>query len=124
MNSTILTYLIYAIIAFATILKVGHVLYNTGKVYLSVLFPEDLSFVHNVNRILLIAYYLLNLGYVLIQLKIGVQIDSYTQIISILSIKLSIIILIIAGVHYINLTWMYLLARTIDKKHHSRNTRL
>lgn len=103
MNLNIIGYFIYLIITSIIVLKVGRICYNNGTIFVSVLLPNHDDLCHKINQILLVGYYLLNLGYCAMTLISWEKIVSTQQLIEIIALKSAIIIGPIATMHYINI---------------------
>ena len=63
MNHNIIGYLIYLTITILIIVRVGKICYKNGNVYVSELIPNHTDLCHKINQVLLLGYYLLNIGY-------------------------------------------------------------
>ena len=101
-------YIIYLSISSCIVLHVGHQCFKHGSVYISYVFPKQIEFANRINKLLLLAYYLLNIGlsvYNLNQLK---KIHNISDGIVELCLKLSTILLILAVLHCINISSIYL----------------
>lgn len=81
---------------------VGWLFYKNGEIFLLNLFQHDKSLVKSINNILLIGYYLLNLGYAIISIAYWEKITSISQMLNALSYHLGIIIIGLAIMHYNN----------------------
>ena len=112
MNFNIIGYLVYLSITFFIILKVGRLCYKNGNIFVSELIPNHEDLCRKINQILLLGYYLLNLGYCAMTLISWNKINSTTQLIEIISFKSAIIICLISVMHYINIS---LLTKYIKK---------
>lgn len=86
-------------------------LYTSGEPYLREIYPTNQALVNSLNSILLIGYYLLNLGYVAISLSLWPTIDSVESIIQLLANKIGLICLILGVIHFANMLWVRLLKR-------------
>ncbi|WP_323789352.1 hypothetical protein [Psychroserpens sp.] len=102
MNYNILTYCIFLPIIAMIMIKVGWMFYTNGEVFLMYLFQQNTSLVKSINNILLIAYYLVNLGYAVITLAYWETIESALQMLNTLAEHLGIIIIGLAVLHYNN----------------------
>ncbi len=72
MNTFHLAYLIcYLGIVVLVILRVGHLLHQSGRIYLNNLFSHSLPLAKSVNDLLLVGYYLVNIGYSVFVLTFG-----------------------------------------------------
>jgi hypothetical protein len=103
MNLNIIGYFIYLSITVFIILKVGKICYNNGNVYVAELIPNHRDLCQKINQILLLAYYLLNIGYCAMTLISWEKILSTNQLIEVIAIKTAIIAFIIAALHYTNI---------------------
>ena len=103
MNLNIIGYVIYLAITSIIIVRVGKVCYINGNVFVAQLIPNHESLCKQINQLLLIAYYLFNLGYCAITLIQWKTIDSYLQLIETIAIMTSIILILIAILHYLNI---------------------
>ena len=103
MNLNIIGYLIYLGLTSFIIIKVGKLCYNNGNIFVSQLIPNHIDLCHQVNKMLLIAYNLLNLGYCAMTIISWEKIQSTNQLIEIIATKSAIIILTIGIMHYINI---------------------
>lgn len=112
MNLNILAYGIYLVITGFIIFKVGRICYNNGNIYVSALIPDHEDLCHKANQILLVGYYLMNLGYCAMTLISWEKILSFHQLIEVIAIKTAIIIGTIAIMHYINI---FVLTKYIQK---------
>lgn len=106
----IATYLIYLLLASFLVFIVGYWFYRYGSVYILELFPGKVDFAQYVNKLLLVGYYLLNLGFVLNTFQSDVEISNGIASINFIARHLSDAILVIALMHYFNIIWIYFLS--------------
>lgn len=112
MNLNIITYSLYLpIISFITI-KTGWSLYKNGALFLLDLFRNDKSLVQRINKMLLMAYYLVNLGYAVITISYWTAINNEIELINSLTYTLGKLILMLAILHYNNIFWLKKLKNT------------
>ena len=112
MNLNILAYAIYLFITGIIILRVGRICYNNGNIFVAALIPDHEDLCQKANQILLIGYYLLNLGYCAMTLISWGKIISLHQLIEVIALKSAVIIGTIAIMHYINI---FVLTKYIQK---------
>lgn len=98
----VILYTIHFFITVPIIVFVGWKCFTIGRIYLLDLF-SDIDTCDSVNRILLIGYYLMNIGYVIFSLSEGLQTETIDLFIVSLFTKIAKIILLIAVMHYINI---------------------
>ncbi|KAF2513430.1 hypothetical protein [Flavobacterium foetidum] len=112
MNLNITAYFIYLSITILIIVKVGKICYQNGNVYVAELIPNHMDLCQKLNQVLLIGYYLLNIGYCAMTLISWEKIISWTQLIEIISTKTAAIIFIISVLHYFNI---FMITKYIQK---------
>jgi hypothetical protein len=92
--------------------KVGWLFYTNGEVFLLHLYKQDETIVKPINNLLLIGYYLTNLGYAIITVTYWEHIQSIPEILSTLSAHLGIIIIGLAVLHYNNVLCLNYLVKS------------
>ncbi|QLC67373.1 hypothetical protein LPB248_14010 [Flavobacterium sp. LPB0248] len=103
MNFNIIGYFVYLSITIFIILKVGKICYKNGNIFVLELIPNHADLCQKINQVLLLAYYLLNIGYCAMTLISWQKIISSSQLVEILCIKTAVIIFIISILHYLNI---------------------
>ena len=97
-------------------IKIGWLFYTYGEVFLLNLFKQNKSIVKSINSLLLIGYYLVNLGYAIITIAYWEKINSIFQMINTLSYHLGLIIIGLAVLHYNNVLCLTYLVKTKSLK--------
>jgi hypothetical protein len=103
MNYTILTYVCYLPISIAITVWVARTLFRNGRIFLVEIFHNNTELADSVNKLLIVGFYLINIGYMTISLRVMDEITGYQRMIEILSYKLGAIILILGAIHFLNL---------------------
>jgi hypothetical protein len=103
LNYNIITYFIYLPITIVLTVWVAKALFKNGKVFLQDIFHGNKELADSVNNLLLVGFYLINIGYVVYTLRVVNSITSIQEVIEILSIKVGLIILILGAMHFFNL---------------------
>ncbi|WP_166926182.1 hypothetical protein [Flavobacterium poyangense] len=103
MNLNIIGYIFYLSITIFIIIRVGKICYTNGNIYVEELIPNHIEICQKTNQVLLLAYYLLNIGYCAMTLISWQKIASLPQLIETIGIKTAIIIFIISILHYLNI---------------------
>ena len=103
------TYIVYLSMSSLLVIYVGDFCYKNGKVYILNYFPNDINFGNGINKLLRIAYYLLNLGLAIWTLHSINNIENFENIILELSERLSFILLVIGTLHFLNIYTVYLI---------------
>ncbi|MFV0414864.1 MAG: hypothetical protein ACK5NG_00700 [Chthoniobacterales bacterium] len=103
MNGILITYTLYLTIAIPVTIWVARTLYSSGRVFLLNCFGGDEEMADSVNRLLLVGFYLVNVGFVVIYLKFGGEIQGAKEVLDALSRKLGLVLLILGSMHFFNL---------------------
>lgn len=103
MNLNIVAYTIYLAVTAFIIVVVGWICYRNGNRYVAALVPDHLDLCHTVNRMLLIGYYLVNIGYCGLTLVRWKAILSQVQLVETVSFRTAFIVLLLAAMHYLNI---------------------
>jgi uncharacterized membrane protein len=106
MDLTVLTYLLYLAVALPLTLWVAQALHRYGKVFLVDVFNGDEVLAHAVNQLLVIGFYLLNLGYVTMFMTSHARVDSARRVFEVLSTKVGGVALVLGVVHFGNV-WAF-----------------
>ena len=103
MNYIIITYSFYLVITIALTIWVARTLFKNGKVFLIDIFHGNKELADSVNNLLLVGFYLINIGYAVYTLQVTSAISNVQQVIEKLSLKIGLIILILGAMHFFNL---------------------
>ncbi|HMK04754.1 MAG TPA: hypothetical protein VK489_11205 [Ferruginibacter sp.] len=103
MNYIIITYIFYLAITISLTIWVARTLFKNGKVFLIDIFHGNRELADSVNNLLLVGFYLINLGYAVYTLQVTSSISNLQEVIEKLSLKIGLIILILGGMHFFNL---------------------
>jgi hypothetical protein len=103
MNYFILTYAVYLIISIALTVWVAKVLFKNGRIFLVDIFHGNTELADSVNKLLVVGFYLINIGYMSLVLKEEGLIGNMQVVVEVLSRKLGYIILILGAMHFFNL---------------------
>lgn len=112
MNLNIIGYTIFLLITTYIIIVVGKLCYRNGNIFVLELIPNHKELCHQINKILLIGYYLINIGYCAMTLVSWSAITNFTELVSIISSKTAVILGILAILHYLNI---FILTNYIQK---------
>jgi hypothetical protein len=103
MNYIIITYSFYLVITIALTIWVARTLFKNGKVFLVDIFHGNKELADSVNNLLLVGFYLINIGYAVYTLQVTGSIVNTQEVIEKLSLKIGLIILILGAMHFFNL---------------------
>src|SRR5687768_605057 len=103
MEPIVVTYAAYIVISVFLTIWVARTLHKNGRVFLVEVFGGDEALADSVNHLLVVGFYLINLGYVALALKIGYEIGGTQDGIEALSYKIGLVLLVLGGMHFFNL---------------------
>lgn len=103
MNYTIITYSFYLPISILLTIWVARTLFKNGRIFLVEIFHHDITLADSVNKLLLVGFYLINIGYAVFTLKVFGTLTGPQDVIETLSEKIGWIILVFGGMHFFNL---------------------
>ena len=103
MDIVVITYAAYVAVSVFLTIWVARTLHKNGRVFLVEIFGGDENLADSVNHLLVVGFYLINLGYVSLALKIGYQIESAREGIEALSWKIGLVLLVLGAMHFFNL---------------------
>jgi hypothetical protein len=99
----ITAYLLYLAISVVLTVWVANTLHKNGLVFLVDSFLGNRELASSVNHLLVVGFYLINLGYVLLALEAQVKPNSVQATIELLSSKLGVVMLVLGAMHFTNL---------------------
>ena len=99
----VVTYGCYLAISIALTIWVARTLFRNGRVFLVDVFHGNAALADSVNHLLVVGFYLVNLGYVTMALKLGYDVTSTRGSIEALSAKVGWVLLVLGGMHFLNL---------------------
>jgi len=96
------TYLAYLVISVGLTVWVARTLARNGTVFLLSVFGDSEELAQSVNRLLVVGFYLVNLGFVALALRSDTPVTGLTESIEQLSLKLGLVLLIVGVLHLAN----------------------
>ena len=111
MNYNIISYLIYGCITVYIIYYVGKLFHRNGRIFILRLFHENKAITDTTNNILLLAYYLFNIGYSVLQFSFWKKVSGIDTMIASISMKTGTLVVILAITHYFNILLIYFLSK-------------
>jgi hypothetical protein len=96
------TYVAYLAISIALTVWVAKTLSKNGRVFLVDSFASDERLADSINHLLVVGFYLINLGYVTLALKLGDKPYTTQGAIEFLSTKVGLVLLVLGAMHFFN----------------------
>jgi hypothetical protein len=106
-------YVVYAACSVGLVSWLGRTLFKNGAVFLDDVFGENPRLAAAVNQLLVVGFYLLNLGYAFLCLRANVDVTNTVQAIEVFAQKIGTLMLVLGALHFGNL---YLFHRIRHKK--------
>jgi hypothetical protein len=99
----VVSYFIYLLISIALIVWVARTLHKRAAILLMDAFHGNAGLAASVNHLLVVGFYLINIGFVSLALKSDLVVDNWRKAIEMLSEKLGWVLLILGAMHFFNL---------------------
>jgi len=103
MNHTVITYSLYLILAVSMTVWVARTLRKSGRIFLVDCFHGTTELADSVNHLLVVGFYLINIGFVSLYLKTTEEIEAARGVFEALSGKMGVVLLMLGGMHFFNL---------------------
>jgi len=103
-NIIVATYVLYVLISVSLTIWVARTLYKRGAIFLIDAFHGNAELADSVNHLLVVGFYLINIGFVSLALKTAATINTSRAAIELLSDKMGMVLLILGGTHFSNLS--------------------
>ncbi len=101
---TVLTYLVYLGISMAMTVWVARTLHKNGRIFLVESFLGKEALADSVNHLLVVGFYLINIGFVTLALKYGDRPTDAQTALEILSSKVGLVLVVLGFMHFLNLS--------------------
>jgi hypothetical protein len=101
-------YLSYLAISIALTIWVARTLHRSGRIFLLDAFRGNAELTDSVNQLLVVGFYLINVGYIALALKTTDPLTNFREVIELESSKIGVVLLILGAMHFFN---MFVLAR-------------
>jgi hypothetical protein len=111
MNYNIASYFVYGCITIYIIYYVGKLFHRNGQVFILRLFHENQAMTDTTNDLLLMAYYLFNIGYSVVQFSFWKKVSGIETMIASIALKTGLLVMILGVTHYFNMLLIYVLSK-------------
>jgi hypothetical protein len=102
-TTIVVTYIAYLFISIALTVWVARTLHKRGAIFLVDAFHGNVELAASVNHLLVVGFYLINIGFVALALKTNANLTTSRAAIEMLADKLGWVLLILGGMHFFNL---------------------
>ncbi|WP_066550214.1 MULTISPECIES: hypothetical protein [unclassified Sphingomonas] len=98
-----ITYLLYLLITIGLTVWVARTLSTNGEVFLIQCFGHDSQLAKSTNHLLVVGFYLINIGFITLTLSLGDEPTNITSAIRFLSSKVGLAVLVLGAMHFFNM---------------------
>lgn len=103
MTPTVITYSIYILLSIGMTIWVAKTLHRNGRVFLLRTFGGQENLADSVNHLLVVGFYLINIGFISLFLRLETRPEAIEGIFEALSGKMGVVLLVLGGMHFMNL---------------------
>ena len=103
MTLSVWTHFAYLGISIALTVWVARTLHKNGRIFLVDCFHGNTDLADSVNHLLVVGFYLINVGFVTLALRFGVLAGDAREALESLSTKIGLVLLVLGAMHFFNL---------------------
>ena len=103
MTTAVYIYIAYTIISIAMTIWVARTLHKNGRVFLLEAFKGKEDMADSVNHLLVVGFYLINIGFILLFLRFGTKPETVVEGIEYIATKLGVVLLVLGAMHFFNI---------------------
>lgn len=96
-------YITYLALSLVTTIWVAQTLHKNGRLFLVDAFSGNEALADSVNHLLVVGFYLINIGYVALALKTAEVVNTVRDSIELVSDKFGVVLLVLGAMHFFNL---------------------
>jgi hypothetical protein len=103
MTPIVWSYIVYIALSIPLTIWVAHTLYKNGRVFLIDSFRGNEQLADSVNHLLVVGFYLINVGYVALALKERIAPTDVREVLETISRKIGVVMLVLGAMHFFNI---------------------
>jgi hypothetical protein len=103
MTPIVWTYIVYIALSIPLTIWVAHTLHKNGRVFLIDSFRGNERLAGSVNHLLVVGFYLINIGYVALALKERIAPTDAREVLETVSRKIGVVMLVLGAMHFFNI---------------------
>ncbi len=115
-QNVITVYAAYAAVALAVTALLARTLFHNGAVFLQDVFEDRPALAQAVNRLLVVGFYMLNLGYAFFVLRAGRALSAFGAV-QFLVNKLALLLVTLALIHFVNVFVFWRIRARREQRH-------
>jgi hypothetical protein len=102
----LVTYGVYVAVSLAITYWVGHTLNRNGRIFLVENFEGQEHLADSINHLLLVGFYLVNIGFISLALRYGAKPDDAVGAVEFLSTKIGLAVVVLGVMHFFNMSML------------------
>ncbi len=99
----VVSYLVYLAISLGVTVWVAKTLHRNGRVFLLDAFHANAGLADSVNHLLVVGFYLINVGYVTLAMRTDAKLAGVREAIELVCGKIGVVLLVLGIMHFFNL---------------------
>ena len=103
MSLVVISYLVYVAVSVGLTVWVARTLHRNGRVFLVEAFHGNEHMADSVNHLLVVGFYLVNVGYITLALKYGDKPADVQGAVEFLSTKVGLVLVVLGAMHFFNM---------------------
>ena len=103
MTPIVWTYIVYIALSIPLTIWVAHTLHKNGRIFLIDSFRGNERLADSVNHLLVVGFYLINIGYVALALKERIAPTDVREVLETISRKIGVVMLVLGVMHFFNI---------------------
>jgi hypothetical protein len=111
---TEIAYALYLTITIGITIWVARTLSKNGEVFLIQCFGHDAELAASTNHLLVVGFYLVNIGFITLTLSLGAEPQTITDAIRFLSSKVGLAVIVLGAMHFFNMSMIAQFGRKVN----------
>jgi hypothetical protein len=103
MTPIVWTYIVYISLSIPLTMWVAYTLHKNGRIFLIDSFRGNERLADSVNHLLVVGFYLINIGYVALALKERIAPTDVREVLETVSRKIGVVMLVLGAMHFFNI---------------------
>lgn len=103
MTTAVYIYIAYTIASIAMTVWVARTLHKNGRIFLLDAFKDKEEMADSVNHLLVVGFYLINVGFILLFLRFGTKPETLVEGVEYIATKLGVVLLVLGFMHFFNM---------------------
>ncbi|HJU52896.1 MAG TPA: hypothetical protein VJ815_11245 [Acidimicrobiia bacterium] len=112
----IAVYAVYAAVAVGLTVWLARTLFRSGAIFLQDVFSDRPGLAEAVNRLLVVGFYMLNLGYALYIIRTDTSLDAFGAVRTLVN-RLALLLVTLAVIHFINVGLFWKIRSRSEERH-------